>query len=135
MDKKMKIRQHDIDECNLLYPGADPYELLALSWQQSKDRFKIQREGQVLFVGGVTPMADGVGFCIWGIGTEAMDELKNQLYVLKEGRKLIKELVSKYYRLSNNCSSDPGQVRAMELLGFTVKPTKDPKIKYIEVTV
>ena len=126
------IREHDLTECRTLYPNFSHGYLLRISALNSIEKWTFTCDGEVVAVGGVSN-SDEAGYCVWLIGTHHMDKLGNQKALLREGRRLLKDLVQRYYRLSNYCSDDPGQVWAMEKLGFTVKDSLYKGVKHISI--
>lgn len=128
------LREHDEQECRTLYPGFSPAVLIRSSVGHSVEGWTIvdpEFPDIPLGVGGVCS-AEAPGFSVWLMGTKEMDKLKYQRALLRHGRELIQKLLKKYYRLQNYCSSDKGQLWAMERLGFTIVDIGSEDMRKIE---
>jgi len=127
------LREHDLKEMELLYPGQDVYNLLFDSVDESVEVWEITTEGgKTIAIGGVAEVYGLPGYCVWLVGTSEMDELRRQREMLRLGKDLMPRLLRRYQRLSNYCSADKGQIWAMRQLGFTVHETENKDVRFIE---
>lgn len=126
------LRQHDRDECALLYPGLDIVSLLGHTLDTSLERVLVTFEGKPLSVGGVALNPVGPGFTVWMVGTTEMDSLAAKKASLKFWREQVHTWLYHYCRLSNYCSADEGQLRVMRAIGFEVYETTDKNVRFIQ---
>ena len=127
------LRQHDIDECNLLQPGTDPRQAVLFSLSVSVETWQfIGSRGDSVAVGGIAPFDGRPGMAIWLVGSTAAEQPRNRYGLIKLGQSIVAASADKYGAVSNYCSSDPQQLAAMRLLGFKVYNTDVSHIRYIE---
>ena len=111
------IREHDRREAALLYTHANLHFLVQSSVLASERLFVLKCvSGKVRGVGGISKGQ------VWMVGTDKLDTPGSRKDVLRHGREYLRKYLPEYGSLFNLCSTDPGQLRAMKALGFTVKP-------------
>lgn len=121
-------RLHDLNELKIIHPELNMRQAVEASLQISLESWGfIGSVGEPLGVGGVSENGS-----IWFIGSVHLNVLKNKLGMLKVGRKLVREAASNYGEVWNLCSDDPGQLWAMEQLGFIIHKTPRENVRYIQ---
>lgn len=125
------IREHDIEEMKTMYGDIAVHRALVISVAHSEERWTFKRNGAILGIGGIAETNQYPGFTIWFIGSTDAELLENQVALIRHWRELIKLKLQKYMRLSNYCSSDPGQLRVMKVLGFRIEDTNNDEVKFI----
>jgi hypothetical protein len=128
------LRRHDYQESLILYPDSDPDVLVIHSLDVSEYTFTFREssEGSCLGVGGVHNHPDVVGYVVWFVGHKDIDDTSIKKLLWSDAKSFIKVLRNKFLRLSNFCAYDPGQLRMLTKLGFTVFETNVPYLRFFQ---
>ena len=122
------MRTHDVSESKLLYPHTHISILVTSSVKLSIHKFVLKSDiGDVKGIGGISKLGQ-----VWLVGTNALDSFSAKKSVLEQGRRYLNKYLRVYSRLYSVCSSDPGQLKAMRALGFSVYEFNNPDLRYIE---
>lgn len=129
------IRDSDVAEMALLYPGGDPADLIEQAIGMSCEMFSVIDKGTVVGIGGIAPSEMRPGYAVWMVGNTGMDTLRRRRKLIPAARKYLDAKLRVYHRLHNYCGPDPKLHKALRLVGFSVTETEFPDIHRLEICV
>lgn len=124
--KRLKLRQADQDELDIVLPGLPTHRQLKVCVRQSRGAWLIYVKRQLVGVFGITEVRCGTA-SPWMLGNDLI--FKYPLTLMKTSRRIIDGMLNTYHILANFVDArNHRHIRWLKMMGFKFEPRNDRRV-------